>query len=85
MFGSDDHSRHGMRSGHVGHGEFGEQVILDVSEPLRRLVELGDIKNELQVTLVPAGVPKSPNERFTFSPRANPQIGAVILKIEKDE
>jgi hypothetical protein len=30
-------------------------------------------------------VTKSPNERFTFDARANPQIGTILLTIEKDQ
>jgi hypothetical protein len=61
------------------------QFTLDVTEPLKRLVERGEIKNDVNVTLVPAGVAKSPNDRFVFDAKANPRIDAIVLKIEKDE
>ena len=74
-----------MKSTHAGHGDFGIQASLDVGEALKRLVERGDVKNELSVTLVPTGVGKSPNERFSFDPRANPRIATILLTVEKDE
>ena len=85
LFGADPESRHSARGGHAGHGDFGQQVTLDVTEPLKRLVERGDIKNELSVTLVPMGVAKSPNERFVFDAKANPRIDAIVLTIEQEE
>lgn len=56
-----------------------------MTEPLKRLVERGDIKNELSVTLVPMGVAKSPNERIVFDAKANPRIDAIVLTIEQEE
>jgi hypothetical protein len=52
---------------------------------LKRLVERGDLKNEMTITLVPMGGAKSHNERFVFDAKANPQIGAILLTVEKDE
>jgi hypothetical protein len=83
-FGADAESRRSAKGSHAGHTDFGQQVSIDVSERLKRLVERGDVKNELTVTLVPAGVAKSPNERFAFDAKANPRIDAVVLTIEKD-
>jgi tyrosinase len=80
-FGADAESRHS----HGQHSDFGLPFALDVTEPLKRLVERGDLKNEITVTLVPAGVAKSPGERFAFDAKANPRIDAAVLKIEKDE
>ena len=57
-------------------------ITLDVTEPLKRLIERGDLKNEMTVTLVPMGVSKSP-ERFSFDAKANPRIDAILLKIER--
>ena len=85
LFGTDAESRRSARGGHAGHGDFGTPITLDVTEPLKRLVERGDLKNEMTVTLVPMGVSKSPNERFSFDAKANPRIDAILLKIEKDE
>ena len=56
-----------------------------MTEPLKRIVGRGEIKNDMNVTLVPAGVGKSPNDRFIFDAKANPRIEAIVLKIEKDE
>jgi hypothetical protein len=80
LFGTDAESRRSARGAHAGHGD----ITLDVTEPLMRLVERGDLKYELTVTLVPMGVSKSPNERFSFDAKANPHIDAILLKIEKD-
>ena len=85
LFGADAESRRSAQGAHAGHGDFGQQVTLDVTEPLKRLVERGDLKSEMTVTLVPMGVAKSPNERFVFDAKANPQIGAILLTIEKEE
>jgi hypothetical protein len=85
LFGTDAESRRSARGGHAGHGDFGMPITLDVTEPLKRLIERGDLKNEMTVTLVPMGVSKSPNERFSFDAKANPRIDAILLKIEKDE
>ena len=85
LFGTDEESRRSARGGHAGHGGTGTSFTLDVTEPLKRLVERGDLKSELTVTLVPMGVSKSPNERFRFDAKANPHIDAILLKIEKDE
>jgi hypothetical protein len=85
LFGTDAESRRSARGGHAGHGDFGTPITLDVTEPLKRLVERGDLKNEVTITLVPMGVSKSPNERFSFDAKANPRIDAILLKIEKDE
>jgi tyrosinase len=85
LFGTDAESRRSARGGHAGHGDFGSPITLDVTEHLKRLVERGDLKNEMTVTLVPQGVSKSPNERFTFDANANPRIDAILLKLEKDE
>jgi tyrosinase len=85
LFGTDAESRRSARGGHPGHGDFGTPITLDVTDPLKRLVERGDVKNELPVTLVPMGVGRSPNERFTFDAKANPVIGSVVLTVEKDE
>ncbi|MFG3598309.1 hypothetical protein [Bradyrhizobium sp. RDI18] len=85
FFGTDEESRRSARGGHAGHGDFGTSITLDVTEPLKRLVERRDLKNEMTVTLVPMGVSKSPNERFSFDAKANPRIDAILLKIEKDE
>jgi tyrosinase len=85
LFGADSRSRQLHRGAHDGHGDAGEQVTFDLTESLKRLVERGDLKNEVTVTLVPMGAPKSPNERFSFDPRANPRIDTILLKIEKDE
>lgn len=84
-FGADAESRRTARGEHAGHADFGLQVTLDVTERLKRLVERGDLKNEMTVTLVPMGVAKSPNERFAFDAKANPRIDTILLTIEKDE
>jgi tyrosinase len=84
LFGTDARSRQARRA-HATHGDGGGEVALDVTSTLQRLVERGDVKNEVTVTLVPAGVTKSPNERFTFDAKASPLIGAVLLTIVKDE
>jgi hypothetical protein len=83
-FGADAESRRAAKGSHAGHTDFGQQVSLDVTDKLKRLVERGDIKNELSLTLVPQGVAKSPNERFVFDAKANPRIDAVVLTIEKE-
>jgi hypothetical protein len=85
FFGADAKSRQSGRDTHAGHSDVAGEVSLDITDPLRRLVERGDIKTELPITLVPAGAPKSPNERFTFDARANPQIGTILLTIEKNQ
>jgi Common central domain of tyrosinase/Polyphenol oxidase middle domain/TAT (twin-arginine translocation) pathway signal sequence len=85
LFGADAESRRSAKGGHAGHTDFGQQTSLDVTEPLKRLVERGDIKNELLVTLVPMGGAKSPNDRFVFDAKANPRIESIVLTIEKDE
>jgi hypothetical protein len=84
-FGADAESRRTAKGQHAGHDDSGMQFTLDVTEPLKRLVERGEIKNDVNVTLVPAGVAKSPNDRFVFDAKANPRIDAIVLKIEKDE
>jgi hypothetical protein len=85
FFGLDAQSRQTARGGHSGHGDFGAPITLDVTEPLKRLIERGDAKGELSVTLVPAGVAKSQHERFAFDPKADPRIDAILLSVEKDE
>jgi hypothetical protein len=85
FFGADAKSRQSGRDTHAGHSDVASEVSLDISDAVKRLVERGDLKNEMQVTLVPAGAAKSPNERFTFDARANPQIGSILLTIEKDQ
>jgi hypothetical protein len=85
MFGADAQSRHSARGDQSGHGDFGQQVTLDVTDSLKRLVERGGIKEGMNVTLVPMGVSKSPGERFVFDARANPRIESIILSIEKEE
>ena len=85
LFGTDAESRRSARGVHAGHAEFGQQVALDVTDELKRLIERRDVKNEMSVTLVPMGVVKPPNDRFTFDPRANPRIDAIILRVEKEE
>jgi polyhydroxyalkanoate synthesis regulator phasin len=85
MFGADAKSRQTVRSTHTGHADSDQQVTLEVTDVLKQLVERGDLKNEMAITLVPAGVAKSRNERFAFDPKSSPRIGAVVLKVEKDE
>jgi Common central domain of tyrosinase/Polyphenol oxidase middle domain len=85
LFGADADSRRSAKGAHAGHADFGQQVTIDVTEPLKRLVERGGVKNEMPVTLVPMGASKSPNERFIFDAKANPQIATILLTIEKDE
>jgi tyrosinase len=85
-FGADARSRRQMMSTHAGHAEIGIQVELDLTEPMQRLVQRKDINpNDLSITLVPTGVTRSPDERFIFDPRAFPQIGSILLNVEKDE
>jgi hypothetical protein len=84
LFGTDAESRHSARGGQAGHGDLGTPITLDITEPLKRLIDRGDLKNEMTVTLVPMGVSKSMNERFRFDAKANPRIDAVLLQIEKD-
>lgn len=84
-FGADAESRRTAKGQHAGHDDSGAQFALDVTEPLKRIVGRGEIKNDMNVTLVPAGVGKSPNDRFIFDAKANPRIEAIVLKIEKDE
>ena len=60
-------------------------ITLDVTNSLKRLVERGDLKNEMTMTLVPMGVSASPNERLASMRKANPRIDAILLKIETDE
>jgi hypothetical protein len=84
--GADAESRRSAHQGqHAGHSDFGVQFALEVTEPLKRLVERGDLKNDMAVTLVPAGVARAPNERFAFDARANPRIESIVLTITKDE
>jgi hypothetical protein len=86
LFGADAESRRSMKSRHAGHGDFGMQVTLDVTDALKRMVERGDVgRGEMSVTLVPVGMGRSPNDRFTFDAKASPRIESILLTIEKDE
>ena len=89
-FGADAESRRSMsgaqQSRHAGHGDFGIQVNLNVTDALKRLVERSDVgRDELSVTLVPVGMGKSPNDRFTFDAKASARIESILLTIEKDK
>ena len=62
-FGADAELRHAARGSHAGHSDFGRQVSIDVTDTLKRLVERGDVKGDLTVTLVPTGVTRPRTSR----------------------
>jgi hypothetical protein len=55
----------------VGAGD--RPVVLDVTEPVKRLVAAGAIGHDAVVTVVPAGTP---------TPRVSPQLDAIVITAE---